>query len=185
MKKNEFASRRTVFSLALGLALLGAAGADAAVFTFSNSATITIPGSGTGSALGAPANPYPSTIAVSGLTGPLLDVNVSLFGLSHEFPGDIGILLVGPTGEKALILSDAGGAAAVANLTITLDQDAASGVSQTTLVSGTFQPTNFGSMGDLFPSPAPARAIHLQPRYFRRPECKRRLVALCHRRQLY
>src|SRR5947199_81355 len=70
-------------------------------------------------------------------------------------PDDIDILLVGPTGANALILSDVGGATAASNITLTLsDNSGASLPDDGPLVSGTFKPTNIGA-GDSFPSSAP------------------------------
>src|SRR4029079_14748253 len=47
--------------------------------TFANPALITRPDN-------AVANPYPSSINVSGLAGKIGDVNVSLLGVTHTFP---------------------------------------------------------------------------------------------------
>ena len=56
-----------------------------------------------------PADPYPSTCSISGLSGTITDVNLVLDGLSHYTPDDIDILLVGPQGQDAVVMSDAGG----------------------------------------------------------------------------
>lgn len=85
--------------------------------TFSNTAPITIPGSGTGAATGAPASPYPSSIVVSGVVNPVSKVTVKLPGLGHGTPRDIDFLLAGPTGRKMIILSDAGGGFSASNET--------------------------------------------------------------------
>ena len=85
---------------------------------FTNSTPIVIgdsPGPGD-SGIGAP---YPSVITVAGLSGTVTDVNVRLNGLTHTFPDDIGLLLVGPSGAFMVIQSDAGGGGDVANLTYT------------------------------------------------------------------
>ncbi|HEY7411983.1 MAG TPA: M36 family metallopeptidase [Vicinamibacteria bacterium] len=119
-----------------------------------NPAAITIPATGTGTATGAPATPYPSTIAVTGLGGVVSKVTVDLFGLSHTFPGDVDVLLVGPGGQRMILMSDAGGGTDVTGINLTFD-DAAGAALPATLVSGTFRPTNVGT-GDLFPAPAPA-----------------------------
>ena len=50
------------------------------------------------------ASPYPINITVSGMSGSIFDVNVQLKGLTHGYPSDIDILLVGPNG-KSIILS--------------------------------------------------------------------------------
>ena len=78
---------------------------------FSNAAAIAIPTSGPGA-------PYPSNIEVSGLVGPITDVNVSLNGLYHGFPDDVDVLLVGPGGQNAIIVSDVGGANGVNNVSL-------------------------------------------------------------------
>src|ERR1044072_7230529 len=102
------------------------------------------------------ASPYPSNITVSGLSGIIAVVNVTLTGFSHAFPDDVDILLVGPTGANAIILSDVGGSIGVTNLNIVLDDNAASNMADAgPLTSGTFKPTNIGA-GDTFPTQAPS-----------------------------
>ena len=115
--------------------------------TFSNTAGINIPDSGT-------AAPYPSNIAVA-LGGAITKVTVRLNNLSHSFPGDIDVLLVGPAGQTAIIMSDVGGGDNVSGITLTLDDAAASSLPTTALTTGTFKPTNAGA-SDNFPGPAPA-----------------------------
>lgn len=44
------------------------------------------------------ATPYSSTIEVSGVSGSIVSVVVRLNGLSHTFPDDLDIVLVGPSG---------------------------------------------------------------------------------------
>ena len=120
---------------------------------FSNSASITIP-----DVPGGPPDlgvPYPSSINVAGLTGSVSKVTVTLTNISHTFPDDIDILLVGPGGQGAIIMSDAGLGSDIVNVTLTFDDAAASQLPDSAqIVSGTFQPTNFAT-GDVFPAPAP------------------------------
>jgi subtilisin-like proprotein convertase family protein len=101
------------------------------------------------------ATPYPSTINVSGVSGTVKSVRVSLNGMNHTFPSDIDILLVGPQGQQVILLSDAGGGTDMVNVNLTFD-DAAPTPVPATIVSGTFRPTNIGG-GDIFPG-APAGA---------------------------
>ena len=90
--------------------------------TFSNSTNISIPAaSGTGGV----AVPYPSTINVSGLGGVITKVTVSINGIAHTGPADIDVLLVGPTGQNAIIMSDVGGDVAVDSVSLVLDDSAA------------------------------------------------------------
>ncbi|HEX5734650.1 MAG TPA: HYR domain-containing protein [Blastocatellia bacterium] len=99
-------------------------------------------------------SPYPSSIGVSGLTGTISKVTVTLNNINHTFPDDIDVLLVGPTGANAIIMSDAGGGTDANNVTLTFDDAAASSLSDTAaLVSGTFKPTSHAP-ADTFPPPA-------------------------------
>jgi uncharacterized repeat protein (TIGR01451 family) len=116
-----------------------------------NSATIAIPASGSKGS----ASPFPSTISVSGVTGVLTKVTVTLAGFAHTYPADVDVLLVSPTGQTLLLMSDAGTANA-SGLTLTFDDNAAGVLPATgALSSGTFRPSNYGT-GENFASPAPA-----------------------------
>ena len=85
-------------------------------------------------------------------------VTVTLNSLSHTFPADIDILLVGPGGQNAIIMSDVGGGGpGVTGVTFTLDDAAAAPIPAANFPSGTYRPTNSGA-GDPFPAPAPAPA---------------------------
>ncbi len=119
--------------------------------TFANTNAISIPDNGI-------ASPYPSTILVSGLTGLISRVTVSLHGLTHAFPDDLDLLLVGPAGHKRVILSDAGGGRPVTNVTITLDDAAGAPVPDAgQILSGSYQPADY-EPGDAFAPPAPSGA---------------------------
>jgi subtilisin-like proprotein convertase family protein len=118
--------------------------------TYCNTGALTIP------ALG-PAAPYASHISVSGLGGPITGVTAQLKGVTHTSPVDLDAMLVGPAGQNLTILSDVGGTTGASGVNVTLDDAAASPVSTTSLVSGTFRPTNDTVDGaDTFPAPAPA-----------------------------
>jgi PKD repeat protein/subtilisin-like proprotein convertase family protein len=82
-------------------------------------------------------------------------VTVGLNNINHAFPDDIDIMLVGPGGQNAVVLSDVGGSVPATNVTLTLDDAAtASLLDAGPLVSGSFKPTNIGA-ADAFPAPAP------------------------------
>jgi subtilisin-like proprotein convertase family protein len=129
--------------------------------TFSSGSPIDIPVD----ASSRPAAPYPSTIAVRGLKkGKILDVNVILHQLSHAYPDDIDVLLVAPNGRNVIVLSDVGGSTAVTNITLTLDDTAASTLPDNgPLSSGTYWPRNYEFEPDSFtdPAPTPGDAIYL------------------------
>ncbi|MFN0277955.1 MAG: M36 family metallopeptidase [Pyrinomonadaceae bacterium] len=119
---------------------------------FSNPAAITINDNAAGA-------PYPSDIAVAGMAGTVTKVTVDLTGVSHTFPDDVDIMLVGPGGQNAMIMSDAGGGNDITSINLTLDDAAATALSDGgQLTSGTFQPTNIDTNTDVFPAPAPAPA---------------------------
>src|SRR5262249_18855015 len=109
------------------------------------------------------ATPYPSPITVSGL-GAITDVNVTLSGLTHTFPDDVDVLLVGPSGQSTILMADSGGSAGGNGVNFTVHDAAAAPLPDNSAISsGTYQPsigTTFSSGGCLmpnpFPSPAPA-----------------------------
>ena len=116
---------------------------------FTNVTAITIPDSGR-------ATPYPSILNVGGLTGIVTKVSATLRGYSHSWPDDVDVLLVGPGGQKVLLMSDCGGGGEVNGLTLTFDDNAMSGLPDASGIStGTYKPTNFDTASDNFPSPAP------------------------------
>jgi subtilisin-like proprotein convertase family protein len=125
--------------------------------TFSNAAPITIPESGTGATTGAPATPYPSNVIVSGAPTTISKLTATINNFNHTFPDDVDLLLVSPTGRKMIIMSDAGGSTVAVNFNITLDDAAAAALPDGVgLTSGTFRPSNYGTVQDPFPAPAPA-----------------------------
>ena len=131
--------------------------------TFTSTGLITIPKDGSSSDKG-PADPYPSTIEVSGFTnGVITDVDLLLFDVTHVQPEDIDILLTKDDGRRALVMSDVGVNTPITNIDLTLDDEAATSLPQTPLDSpidsGTFRPTNYlqpGVDSDAFAAPAPA-----------------------------
>ena len=50
-------------------------------------------------------------------------------GLSHTYPDDIDMLLVSPSGQNAIFMSDAGGSFDVVNCDLTIDDEAPVGAS--------------------------------------------------------
>ena len=103
------------------------------------------------------ATPYPSSIVVGGIKDPITRVTVTLHGFSHTYPNDVDILLVGPGGQRVMVMSDAGGSVGVSGLNLTF-ADAANGSlpENTVITSGTYKPTDH-QPGDTMPAPAPAR----------------------------
>lgn len=79
-----------------------------------NSAPITVQ-DGTG------ADPYPSTLQISGVPGRISDIRLRLIGVTHTFEDDLDVMLVSPDGQAVLVLSDAGGENNADNLSVTFD----------------------------------------------------------------
>ncbi len=123
------------------------------VFTFSNNTPITINDNST-------ATPYASEISVAGfpISFPTR-IGVRLKGFTHSFPDDVDILLVGPLGQRSIIMSDAGGGTDANGLTLYFDS-LASGLipDDGALTSNAYLPGNYlsgSSTVDTFPPPGP------------------------------
>jgi len=122
--------------------------------TFANTNFINIPANAPAITAG-PADPYPSTIEVSGLSGQISKVTATLSGFYHGYPQDVSALLVGPLGQASLLLSHAG-TEIVTNLTLTFDDTGTNGPVPLTgyLNSGDWQPTAYAP-SPLMSNPAP------------------------------
>lgn len=90
------------------------------------------------------AEPYPSRIAVRGLDrARIIDVNVRLKNFNHSWPDDMDVLLVGPTGKNAIIMSDAG-SDINASGTLTIDDEAPMFFPDAgQVVRGSYKPSNY------------------------------------------
>jgi hypothetical protein len=163
-----------------GVALLLAAGASFAVFassahavTFSNPAPITI-NDATGvfpNQSPASSTPYPSTISLSGVTGPVTSLSPAIHGFTHECPTDVDMLLVGPHGQESILMSDAGDCSGAARAPIDIAFSTGSPpipcLESGSVGGGTYAPTDYspsdnatcnaiGPDDDVFNPPAPA-----------------------------
>ena len=140
---------------------------------FCNTTPIIGPG-GTG-----PANVYPSSIVVSGLTGTVTDVNVTLLDVSttgdnnsppQHWVEDADVLVSAPNNSNVILMSDAGGnndltSGPVVDADLTFDDQAPNQLPADTgpLVSGTYRPVDDdddvgpqpGFEQDVWASPAP------------------------------
>jgi uncharacterized repeat protein (TIGR01451 family) len=121
--------------------------------TFANNGAISIPDHG-------PGNPYPSTINVSGMSGLVSKVTVTLSNFNHTFPRDVDALVVSPVGasgpQYTLLMSDTGGAHSATNVTLTFDDAATTFLPASgQLLTGTYLPTSYDPNASL-PASAPA-----------------------------
>lgn len=129
--------------------------------SFANPAAITIPSSGNGT-------PYPSTINVTGLGGTVTKVTATVTNMTHTWPNDVGVLLIGPGGQSLVLFNNAIGdglSGPLTSRTYTFDQTAGSQLPTTGLpASGTFRPNNNGGTRTFQPGtgvPAPPYASDL------------------------
>ena len=100
-------------------------------------------------------SPYPSTVSVLNMGGVINKVTVRIDGLSHTWPDDIDLALVGPGGQAVMLMSDAGGSGDVNGVSLTFDSSASATLPDSTQISGgVFRPVNYGT-GDAFAAPAP------------------------------
>ena len=120
--------------------------------TFANAAAVC-------TTLGAPADLYPSNITVSGLPPQVGNIRVIFNSFWHLSPDNFDALLVGPGGQKYVVMGDAGGIIAVnqnspINLTFADFQPVVLPDSGP-LVTGTTEPTTWESPVGSFQAPAP------------------------------
>lgn len=147
--------KRIVFCLFGFVMVFGVCtGAMAAPVTFSNPTPIIFPQTDPFAGF---ATPFPSAINVSGLTGTITDVNVSIYGLSHEYPEDIVLMLQGPTGGLLYLMAYDGADIGVTDIDITFDDEAADFLG-VPLTSGSYLPT--GTLLSL-PPPTPPFALSM------------------------
>jgi subtilisin-like proprotein convertase family protein len=133
-------------TLALMAGWIGWTAPSASAVVFSNTASIDVPDG--------QASSYPSTISVPA-SGQIADVNVSLVGLSHTFPDDVDVILVGPTGLTTVLMADAGGTLDLANVNLSFDDAATGSLPDNTQISaGSYKPSNLGSFSGTAPAPA-------------------------------
>lgn len=115
---------------------------------FTNANAIVIPSRGV-------ANTYPASIDVSGISGRLQNIQISLYGVTHSYPNDLAAVVVSPSNRAALLFSGPGGNVRASNLDWVFDDKAVSPLPlDGQLSSGSFQPGE-EQYDDFFPAPGP------------------------------
>ena len=126
--------------------------ASATTVSFVNTTAISIPDSGKG-------NPYPTTINVGPIEEIVVDVNVTLIGLSHTWPDDLYFVLEGPTGASLVLWNDAGGSSDLFGISVIFDDEAAGPIPNFgPVVNPSYQVSQYGSIpgpSDTAPAPNP------------------------------
>lgn len=124
--------------------------------TFTSAAAVTIPSSGI-------ASPYPSSLAVAALpTAGVTVQSVTLTGFTHTWPTDVDVVLVSPTGQSVILMSDVGGTASPGVVNLVLSDAAAANIPGASLASGTYKPTNVDNL-DNWPAPGPGAFAQTTP----------------------
>lgn len=113
--------------------------------SFANTGAMSIVSVGTGTTVA-----YPSRVVVSGLSGTISKVTLTLSGLTHGKLDDLEVLLVAPGGQTFVPLGDAGGTTSgVSGINLTFDDAAASLISDTAApASGTYRPSSYNNSDD-------------------------------------
>ena len=94
------------------------------------------------------ATPYPGNIAVSGVSGNVIGLKVTITNLSHTWPNDIDVVLFGPSGAHSVIFTDAiGGSGGISGVTYTFQAGATPLPTTGFPASGTYDVVNGGSYG--------------------------------------
>lgn len=101
------------------------------------------------------AGPYPVSLAVAGVPWTIGRIAVRVNNISHTNPGNLDVLLVSPTGQKVMLMSDVGGSHDLEHATLTFQFGAPTLPADAQIVSGTYAPTDL-EPGESLPAPAPA-----------------------------
>lgn len=151
--QTQYRKWRTIGGALLSLLVLNAPVRNACseTLTATNASPITIPSSGTSGV----ANPYPSTIGFGGFDGTITFVQVTLHNISHTFPDDLDILLVGPGGQSTILMSDCGGDHTLNNVDLAFADSSSPLPDSAQIIANSYRPTNYASQGvatDPFPT---------------------------------
>jgi subtilisin-like proprotein convertase family protein len=88
-----------------------------------------------------------SNLTVSGLSGAIVDVNVSL-NITHTFNSDLDVFLISPTGTRVELFTDVGGSGTNFTFTVLDDEATTSITAGTAPFIGTFKPEGLLSTFD-------------------------------------
>jgi subtilisin-like proprotein convertase family protein len=120
---------------------------------FADVSDIDVPVSGATVGVG---SPYPAIAVASNVAGRVDQVNAYV-RLRHQDPDDVDLLLVGPGGQKTLLMSDVGGYADLPGPGVSLEFDDTAMLAMpdsTSLSSKTYAPTDYAP-AETFEAPAP------------------------------
>lgn len=111
---------------------------------------------------GGVANPYPSTITVVNSPAMVIgSMRVTIYDMTTNVPDNADFLLVGPNGQKFILMANAGGNAAVGPVSLNFTDTAGVVLPDNgPLTTNDFEPTSYGTVA-AFPAPAPALPYNL------------------------
>ncbi len=114
--------------------------------------------------IGTGGDSYESSIVVSGIPTNIGGLRVTLFDFNHLTADDIDVLLVGPQGQKFLLMGDAGGDDGLNDAaTITFSDNAGRVLPDNSQIfTGIYEPTTWIAGQTSFPAPAPT-APYIEP----------------------
>jgi len=131
----------------LMLSVCSVANAGLITTTFTSNDFLSIPGSGTSG----PASLYPSTIEVSNLLGSIVDINVSLIGLTSTWPDDLIIALLNPLNDAVYLMHSADGSGDINNINLIFDDQALGLLSNYGQIrTGSYQVSKYGAYNPPF-----------------------------------
>jgi len=106
---------------------------------------------------GSPASPYPSSITVVGGPPVIGTMRVTLYDMTQQVPDNLDFLLVSPTGQKFILMADAGGTNPLSNAVTLTFSDIAGQVLPDSgpLTTGAYEPTSWEPGQTSFALPAP------------------------------
>jgi hypothetical protein len=106
--------------------------------------------------IGTGGDSYDSSIGVKGAPSSISGLRVTLYDFQHLNSNDIDVLLVGPQGQKYLLMADAGGSGGLTEgATITFEDAAFFLPFSEQIFTGKYKPTTWEDGQGSFPAPAP------------------------------
>ncbi|CAN5522130.1 hypothetical protein BH10ACI3_BH10ACI3_18250 [soil metagenome] len=105
--------------------------------------------------------PYPSQITVAGGPSIIGSMRVTLYDLAVLTPDNVDVLLVGPGGQKFVLMGNSGGANPISGVTLNITDTAGQVLPDANgYATGSYEPTTWGSIA-AFPAPAPTTPYNL------------------------
>ncbi len=112
------------------------------------------------------ATPYSSDLQVAGMNGVITNVRATINNINHDYPDDIQMLLVSPSGDKVELMNDHGSGGALTGQTLTFRDDGSVLPTNSQINTGNYVPADddtpdaddafCSDFSDTYAAPAPA-----------------------------